>query len=395
MLQRSHDLLIAPFGEGSAVYDLVADRVTILDPLATWVLECVPTSFDDLVSDLASVTEMPLGQADTYLAEGIKHLTHEGLLGRTNHRPAPIPVTGQPLQDDRRRLLSATQAVLDDRLAFRSSDLSLLTAITEYLQATPASEHPTVIFDVEPTEGDGVLLHAAEEWNFPTRTGFFVQLPGVINDYAARTHDLLVCHAGAALRSEPDGVHRLVLLPGVPDSGKSTLTAALIALGWDYLGDELIGVRPDTLVAVGFPRALALEASSREVLGLHETEPDNPHVHAGAIRSTVQRVEGDAAPITEVILPTYDPSLDPFEETLAPFEALRALLGSSMNIARCGEDGWRAVCQLAEQVPVTRVVHDSSLGLAQRIANRPLHPTTTSTRPPRPHQPTQPDYEPQ
>jgi len=31
------------------------------------------------------------------------------------------------------------------------------------------------------------------------------------------------------------------VLPGAPDAGKSTLTAALVQAGCDYLDDELVG----------------------------------------------------------------------------------------------------------------------------------------------------------
>lgn len=70
---------------------------------------------------------------------------------------------------------------------------------------------------------------------------------------------VLVLHAGSV--RDPDG-----RITGLPEAGKSTLTAALVMAGCDYLGDELVGVRADSPRAAGFPRVPALDETSRHVL---------------------------------------------------------------------------------------------------------------------------------
>jgi len=56
-----------------------------------------------------------------------------------------------------------------------------------------------------------------------------------------RATDLLALHAGAVAL---DG--RGVLLPAPPDSGKTTLTAALTRSGFSYLSDEVAPIDPET-----------------------------------------------------------------------------------------------------------------------------------------------------
>ena len=105
----------------------------------------------------------------------------------------------------------------------------------------------------------------------------------------------------------------VLLLPGHMNAGKSTLTAALIQAGCDYLGDESIGIRHNTLAAVAYPKPLSLDATSREFLGLHHTDfptprrpnsvpmsPFSPAMSAGSTRSsyrsTASRVSGPQPP---------------------------------------------------------------------------------------------------
>ena len=57
-----------------------------------------------------------------------------------------------------------------------------------------------------------------------------------------------------------------LILPGNPGSGKSTLTAGLLARGWSYLCDEFALVDPPTLMFHPFPRALCIKEPSFPVV---------------------------------------------------------------------------------------------------------------------------------
>lgn len=77
----------------------------------------------------------------------------------------------------------------------------------------------------------------------------------------AATPSHLLFHAGG-VQAAAGGV----LLPGPSGSGKSTLVAALVARGFRYLSDELVGLSPGGRL-LPYPRALSLEPSGRRALG--------------------------------------------------------------------------------------------------------------------------------
>ena len=70
-------------------------------------------------------------------------------------------------------------------------------------------------------------------------------------------------HAGAV---ELDG--DAVLLVGVSDKGKSTLTTALVQRGWGYLTDEIAVVEAASGRVVPYAKALDLDAHARTLLGI-------------------------------------------------------------------------------------------------------------------------------
>jgi energy-coupling factor transporter ATP-binding protein EcfA2 len=78
-----------------------------------------------------------------------------------------------------------------------------------------------------------------------------------------RTGDFLLIHAGAVVAPETGDA---ILLPGGTGSGKTTLVAALISEGFDYLSDEAAAIDPVSNLVYPFPRALAFKQGSWEVV---------------------------------------------------------------------------------------------------------------------------------
>lgn len=74
--------------------------------------------------------------------------------------------------------------------------------------------------------------------------------------------DQLVVHAAAV--SYPGGV---VLLPGEPGAGKSTLAAGLVSAGFSYLTDEAAAIDLDRLSVDAYPKPVSLDAASIWALG--------------------------------------------------------------------------------------------------------------------------------
>ena len=97
------------------------------------------------------------------------------------------------------------------------------------------------------------------------------------------------------------------------------MTAAFVAAGWDYLGDEAIGVRPGSCTAVGYPKRLAIDPSSRTALGLAPSEAHD--LDPAELRADVVHLAGDVGPIKRVLLVTYAEGADPESVDLSPEES--------------------------------------------------------------------------
>jgi hypothetical protein len=110
------------------------------------------------------------------------------------------------------------------------------------------------------------LKHDGRSSNFP----FLAAASPVFNLTAiqvcypkARNHTVL--HAAAISRSEGS-----IILPGEGGAGKSTLTAYLIARGWHYCGDDIVGLgrtaTKSRIELLPFPTSLCIKEGSVSVL---------------------------------------------------------------------------------------------------------------------------------
>lgn len=143
---------------------------------------------------------------------------------------------------------------------------------------------------------------------------------------ALRSHGLIHLHAAATV--SPAG--RVVLIAGTGGSGKSTLTAALVASGHGFLGDDVVLVGPGGAL-LAFPRPFHLTPASARAVRLE----------AGPPRTTTGKGDLDAAaafpgrfrwfaPSPDlVLLPRIDPEATTALERASRAEGLGALLSLS------------------------------------------------------------------
>jgi HprK-related kinase A len=148
-------------------------------------------------------------------------------------------------------------------------------------------------FDVE--------LAAARRWWRPTvrflidGESLFLPLPsdqalsicewGLNMCVSSRAHQYLIFHAAVVER----GGHAAIL-PGAPQSGKSTLTTALVHRGWRLLSDELTMLSFDTGEVVPLARPIHLKNRSIDVIrGFAPDATISPEVH-GTLKGTVALV---------------------------------------------------------------------------------------------------------
>ena len=360
---RSRGLLLAPLEADALAYDPGTETAHHLSPTSYAVLSAGDSTarVEEMVALWARQTNTDPRVVARQVSANLEQLVVRGLAGRTSTILEPVPPSGStgPAPGPHR---GAVHTVVDHRIRFRSQDPRLLDMIDRHLGTAGGACRPTLHFDVTSTDQGAVVLTTNTEWCFPTRQAFLNQLPGVINEFAARSHSCVVLHAGA-VRSP---IGQVVVLAASSNAGKSTLTAALVQAGWDYLGDEAIGIRSGTLAAVSYPKRIALAAASRAVLGLPLSSA--PDAAVRELRADAVRLSGDVGPIAHVVLPEYRKGAAISLARLDPPAAVKALLANTLNLARAGEEGLTALCHLAASVPVHVLVHGGSADAAAVIS---------------------------
>jgi hypothetical protein len=171
----------------------------------------------------------------------------------------------------------------------------------------------------------------------------------------ARIDDLILIHAGAvAWRG------RAVLLPAPPDSGKTTLAAALTAAGFAYLSDEAAPIDPFSRRVVPFPRALWLESASVEALdrflangeGERVRRNGTSHVAPGDLRRG--RV-GAPVRIRHIVFPRYTEGARTELIPLSRAEGVVEIGRNAFNLDTFGSQGIDVLASVVRGADVHRL----------------------------------------
>ena len=178
---------------------------------------------------------------------------------------------------------------------------------------------------------------------------------------AHRLNHLLLLHAGAV---ERDGL--ALLLPAMPGSGKSTLTAALSQRGWRLLSDEFGAYDPVAGVFRAMLKPIALKNQSIEVIRAFapgaRLGPEFPKTRKGRVAhlaatesSGLRRLE-PARP-GAVVLPQWQAGSPTCWEPLAEHVLFPALAFNAFNYSLLGAVGFQAVVQLVRECPAWQLVY--------------------------------------
>ena len=187
-----------------------------------------------------------------------------------------------------------------------------------------------------------------------------------------KTSDFVALHAGAVTHKG-----RAILLPGPPDSGKTTLTAALTRAGCSYLTDEAALIDPNSGLLHPFARALWMEAPSLDVIPeLRSTlHPDFRAVKRGQYHLSPEDLRPDsigiASPIGCVIAPTYVKGGGIELIPMSRAEALVFLAENSFNFERFKGRGLRALASALSTAKCYRLKTgdlDGALAAVFRVA---------------------------
>jgi HprK-related kinase A len=187
---------------------------------------------------------------------------------------------------------------------------------------------------------------------FPSDTHLPLLEWGINYCFAERCHDHLVLHAGVVERRG-----HAVVLPALPGSGKSTLTAALVCRGYRLLSDEFGVLRLSAGMAMPMLKPLALKNESIDVIRAFAPGavlgPRFPKTRKGTVahmapdESSVAGRRTSARP-SLIVFPKYAAGTELQCIPVPRSRAFTRLAVNSFNYAKLGPQGFDAVGDLVE-----------------------------------------------
>lgn len=184
-----------------------------------------------------------------------------------------------------------------------------------------------------------------------------------------RLNHLLLLHSGVVERGG-----RTMVLPAMPGSGKSTLTAALSLSGWRLLSDEFGAFDPVERMFRAVLKPVALKNASIEVIRRFAPEahlgPEFPKTRKGTVahlaadEEAVRRRHESAAP-GAIVLPRWQAGSPTRLEPLAPQSVFGAIAFNAFNYKVLGAVGFDAVVHLVRTCPAYQLIYSD---LADAIA---------------------------
>lgn len=331
-----------PLGEEQALWPEGGNRLFVLNDTAQiiWEGHHAGLSAVAIAERLARRFAVPTEQAEQDTRMALAQWHQDGLLGGTGHAPQEQQKDDAP---ERLPPLPLPVAEHDYRLGglilrVRLGDTSLSQILLPLLQhLTVASATPAdTVFDLAPDpSGFGYLLGqdgCVLACNLRQDDSIAHLLYHLLAHPCRKTPTLAMLHAAAVT----DGDSCLIMAaPG--GSGKTTLTAALLAEGWDYLGDDMILLsRDEPPRAWPLPGPLCLKAGSWPVL-----KPYYPNLDTWPV---LQRWDQPVRylpppqpspdrdwPIRGLIFPAYQPGHSTTLESLTASAALQLLTAANVR----------------------------------------------------------------
>ena len=196
----------------------------------------------------------------------------------------------------------------------------------------------------------------------------------LLTEIGCQTRERMLVVHGAGL-IHPNGLSFLLIAPG--GAGKSTLAAALNAMGYGLLSDDVVPVTPDgALLGLGLP--CCLKAGSWSVLAAYWPELGQvPVVHrfGQGIRYLPPRGSTVTGPIkpSRLLFPRFCPGHSPSIQSLSPELALQGLVRAEAVIRDLTQTKLEALAHWMSTTPAYALTYpdlDSGLILVQALMKR-------------------------
>lgn len=163
-----------------------------------------------------------------------------------------------------------------------------------------------------------------------------------------------------------------VVLCGATQTGKSTLTVACVARGFDYLSDDMAILDVAALTVEPFARPIMLRAGGRHVLRGHvladhavsgsvDDSGDETFVAAGRVGRVA------TAPVPVVALGVISRADEPALEPLSPAATLQVLVSHCVTLDSDGAGRFADLARLSERCPGWSVSVDPDLRVVDQL----------------------------
>jgi len=171
-------------------------------------------------------------------------------------------------------------------------------------------------------------------------------------------------HAGAVMIGDAACV-----IPGNPDTGKTTTTFNLVEMGHTFLCEEVAPVDPETFLVYPYPQVLTLSGAYAEKhLSLYSVQNGELKIlDSQTARYRPYAVGSDPVPLKTLLLPAYGPYGTPGIEKLAPEEVFTELLGYCFPPNTDDEHLFDSVIRICEEAEIFRLRTDSQQSTRQLL----------------------------
>jgi hypothetical protein len=352
LVTARRDVLGVSLHDCLVLYDPRTERAHVLNASAAriWGMVQAGSTVAAITADLAASADTADEDVAAEVRETLARFTSERLIGESRDRlsqdtdrPAdPRPLEGVGASD---RPRSATLSILDRTVAFESESAEVVAAIDWLTTPLSTRESPGEVYEVDAA---------------PERARVF---PSRLNRIAAASSALAVLHAAAVVVGDV-----VVALPGAPQAGKSTLTTRLVSDGYGYLTDEVLGVAPQSLRVVGFPKRITLELGSWSLFPhLDPTRDRMTHdafdpsrvrwVDPRSLHANALAWRGLSLELGIGVIARYQAGAECRYERLRPVDVVTELLANSFNLGTMGAAGLETLRGVATNVPFFRLTH--------------------------------------
>jgi hypothetical protein len=287
--------------------------------------------------DCAEGRRVPVLMVLAELRELASHWIAEGLLEDRCRRSE----VGPRLDGAHFAFRSRDYRLLDTVVRLRFSDDatgSLIHSAFSHLSLDDESTTPTVVLTaLKILEWDYLFAGDQLLYSGESGSGLIPRLKAEMMAQAIkRCPHIAHLHAAAVMRAG-----KLILLPGRSGSGKSLLTARLLALGSEYFGDDAVLLRPSDGAVRPIPIALSIKDEGVEHLSdlfpelpgsaKHDRE-DGLSVRYLPPPPTSMPPQGRVARIDVIVFPRYEAGAKTSLRTVSAADALSRLLAECLAI---------------------------------------------------------------